>query len=205
MNDYFLKIFHLSSYDYRGEKFHILFRFYYKGYQTSEIVSAEIYKTGIFDFILIQNPSDYKVPDKIITFEEAKEKVKEFIKENYSEDIYSKFKFIEPEISQNIDKYSNLTYLKHGKPVFLHANTKIGKYKISYYRDEKNNIKIDYSNVEKYGYTEKDFKDGIYESLFSRLGYLVYIDYPLLNGKRLQRKYTVFFVDVETGEIIGGE
>ena len=207
LDDYFLKIYFLNNYK---NDFHFGFSIYYKGYQTSEIINVTMFKTGLFKYFFIDNLLDYKIPDKIITFEEAKEKVKEFIKENYSgdkyyEDVYSKFKFIESEISQNIDKYSRLSDLKHGKPVFLHANTKIGKYKISYYRDEKNNIKIDYSNVEKYGYTEKDFKDGIYESLFSRLGYLVYIDYPLLNRKRLQKKYTVFFVDAETGEIIGGE
>ncbi|MCK9477821.1 MAG: hypothetical protein M0R46_18050 [Candidatus Muirbacterium halophilum] len=206
LENYFLKVYYFSPYNYKGEKYNVRLRIYYKGYQTSEFINSDVYKTGLLSFILIQNPSDYKVPDKIITFEEAREKVKEFIKENYSgdkyyEDVYSKFNFLEPGNAGDLDKLKSFT-IQYGKPVFLHANTKIGKYKISTYRDEKDNIKIDYSNVEKYGYTEKDFRDGRYESLFSRLGYLIYIDYPVINYKK---KYSVFFVDAETGEIIGGE
>ncbi|MCK9477587.1 MAG: hypothetical protein M0R46_16855 [Candidatus Muirbacterium halophilum] len=203
LDDYFYKVVLIKDYK---ESFILIFRIYYKGFQTTETINMTFLKTGLIKYLGIDNPLDYKIPEKIISYEEARKKVKEFIKGNYRNhsyygDVYEKFKFIEPEESYKMWLHSALNYMDHGKPIFLHANTKVGKYKLKYFKDKNGKVQVDSTNLEKYGYTEKDFNYKGRYSNFSRLGYMIYIDHPVIV---IQRGFAVFYVDAETGEIIGG-
>jgi hypothetical protein len=193
-------------------------RLYYKGYPTTERIFASYFNNGIPDYISIDNPSDYIIPKKIISLKEAREVIKNYLKENWSKELLwstkgkknkkywgwhnvaEEFVFIDLDDHKNRPPLACYSRIDHTEPMFVHPNMNIGKYKVNYIKKGEKYIK-DYSNLEKYNLSLEDFSNYGKHANFSRLAYIVTIDAPVISR---DRDYAMFLVDAETGEIIGG-
>ncbi|PLX19493.1 MAG: hypothetical protein C0601_01700 [Candidatus Muiribacterium halophilum] len=184
------------------DKISFLFFFYYKGFQTGEWALFNVFKNGIFKYVQISPGMKYKIPSNIITFEQAKKNVVKFLSKNYSEN-FEDLNIVELNPKQK-KLYANygLNLLDFSKPIFLHPNINIGKYKVITHRDKTGIIVRDWTNVNEHGYSKENFNFNSSNCAdFVRLSYLIWVDKPIVHR---DKPFAGLIVDAETGEIIGG-
>jgi len=169
------------------------YHYFYGGFPSTEWIGIDFRLDGVITYSNLYPRFDYKVPEKILSYDEAKEKVHEFMekqlkkKKNYHGNIIEDYNIIELTPDQK-ERYVIFGMFRFdlSKPMFFHPNSLFGKYK---------------NNLKKYGYTKEDFNLVRDSAYFVRLSYLIWVDKPLLDPVQ---KFTGLIVDAETGEIIGG-
>ena len=190
--------------------FRIVYFYYFKGFPSLDWIIIEIKKDGNVSYFHSRERFNYKVPDKIISYEEAQEKVNDFFEENYKKgfDFWGEkiesFNIVEFNHEQK-EKYSRygLEKLNQRKPIFMHPNTSFGKYGFKLKKDENGTYYKDIeTNLKKYGFSKEDFNyNGWNWANFVRLSYIIWVDKPIVH---FDSNYSGLIVDAETGEIIGG-
>ena len=173
--------------------FNIVFFYYFQGFPSIDWANLEINENGKIKYLFFKERGCYKVPDKIITYEKAKEYVKKYInneikkKKEYWVEKVEDYNIVELNMEQK-KKYASygLSVFDHTKPIFLHPNTSFGKYT---------------ENIEEYGYKKENFRYNNWNwANFVRLSYIIWIDKPIVH---FDSNYSGLIVDAETGEIIG--
>ena len=216
-DDYFLRLKTDTLFNFEDSKIYdgIYFYIYYKGYKTTDSVSFDYYLDGKLKTYYLFDEYDYKVPKKILTWEEALEQLKNEInrdpKKYYNIESFADIKVLTDEELKKIQKEKyymypfNKFYYLDKKPIFLNANTEIGKYlkEGAHGIFGGNDIMKIKERWNRYFGNKNPYFTSLGDSKFKKLAYIFYINADLRDNAE-DFGLSELYVDAETGEIIGG-